>query len=138
MILDGGCRIDLRSCLTIRKEHIKPYACRQCSLAILSGNLNIDITESASAVSLHPSKDVPEDELLPRLQLESLSSPFALRMFEFLYESDCSHGSLAIKVPSLVQSILQIIIVPLDGKGYKFTDQHFSVEDLLGVLFRWV
>ena len=59
-------------------------------------------------------------------------------MFEFLYESDCSHGSLAIKVPSLVQSILQIIIVPLDGKGNIFADQHFSVEDLLGVLFRWV
>ena len=59
-------------------------------------------------------------------------------MLELFNEADGSLGSLAIKVPSLVQSILQIIIVPLDGKGYKFTDQHFSVEDLLGVLFRWV
>ena len=138
MILDGRSRIDLRSCLTIRKEHIKPYACRQCSLAILSGNLNIDITESASAVSLHPSKDVPEDELLPRFQLESLASPFAFSVLELFNEADGSLGSLAVEVPSLVQSVLQIVIVPLDGKGNIFADQHFSVEDLLGVLFRWV
>ena len=134
LVLDGGGRIHLRPSLTVSKEHVQADASRESRLAILTGNLHIHIPESASAIGILPAEDVPEDEVLPRLQHKPLPGPFTLGVLKSLDKTDGPHRCLAVKVPSLVQRISEVIVVALNRQLYQLAGQDPFVPDVLCIL----
>ena len=75
-----------------------PDARAELRLAILAGDLNVDRPVAAGAVLSFPAKHVPQDELLPGLQLEHLPGPLALRVREEGKEVDRPLRGLGVEV----------------------------------------
>ena len=83
-VADDGCLIptrcaavDLGAVLSTGKQRPQRKARNQCALAVLASNLDVCGAIAASAVGTLPPDQVADDCLLPRLQLEWLTRPFA-------------------------------------------------------------
>ncbi len=134
LILDGRSGIHLWPGLSVSEEHVQSNPGRECGLTVLTRNLHIRIAEPPGAVGLHPSVDVPDDELLPRLQPETLPCPLSLGVFEFLDKADGLDCRLPIEIPTLVHSDRQIVVIPLDGKLHQLAADDAAIADILCVL----
>ena len=135
LILDGGSGVDLRAGLAIGEEHVQADAGGECCLAVLACDLDVGVTEAPSPVRVLPAKDVPDDELLPRLKTEALPGPLTLGVLEALDEGDDADRRLAIEVPALVEGVVQIAVVSLYGQLYQLAGEDLLVSYLLSVQF---
>ena len=135
LILDRRGRVDLRAALAVGEKHIQPDAGRQCGFAVLACDLDISVSKAARAVGILPPEDIPQYELLPRLQSEPLSCPLALGMFEFLDKVNSAHCGFLIEIPTFVERTVEVGIVTLDGKADILADENSAGAYLLGIKF---
>ena len=133
LVLDRSCRVDLWARLAIGKEHQQARTRREHCLAILARDLDVGITKPACTISVHPAKDVPDDELLPRLELETLARPDTLGVLELLNEVDGTRGCLAIKIPTLIESHVEVVVVAFHCQAHELAHQEFARANLLCV-----
>ena len=76
--------VNFRTVLAAGKKRPQRKARNQCALAVLAGDLDVCRAIAASAVGALPSDQVADDRLLPRLQLEGLTSPLAFAVLQCL------------------------------------------------------
>ena len=135
LILDRRGRVNLRAALAVGEEHIQPDTGGQRSLAVLAGDLDISVSEAARAVGILPPEDIPQHELLPRLQSEPLSRPLAFGMFEFFDEVDRTQSGFLIEIPSLVERTVEVGVVASDSESDILADENLAGAHLLGIKF---
>lgn len=126
LVFDRCSGIDLRTRLPIGKEHIEGDAGRKSGLAVLAGNLNVGVTETACPIGMFPAKNIPHHKLLPRLKTKTATGPLAFGMLQAFDEVDGTNRFSTIKKPTSVESHIQVAVISTDSQTNILTRQNLS------------